>query len=146
MSYLSQPQDASMEDILSSIRKILDEEPTSPKPSAPKKKEEPIELTEIVEERFSTIHSQDKVREPLEGSDEPLMSPTTLSASIAALSSLKDALEPTTPQSTYSKTTIEEIVTNLLTPLLKEWVNQNLSTLVEKVVREEVQRLTQRLS
>lgn len=147
MSYLNQPQDASMEDILSSIRKILDEEPDAPKISAPKKKEEPLELTEIVEEYTVDVrqHPQEdkKIEEP---SDEALMSSSTLSASIAALSSLKDALQPTFSQPTCSKTTVEDIAKSLLMPLLKDWVNQNLPSLVEKVVTEEVRRLTQRLS
>lgn len=148
MSYLNQPQDASMEDILSSIRKILDEEPDAPKISAPKKKEEPLELTEIVEEYTVDVrqHPQEDKKNIEEPSDEVLMSSSTLSASIAALSSLKDALQPTLSQPTCSKTTVEDIAKTLLMPLLKDWVNQNLPSLIEKVVTEEVRRLTQRLS
>jgi cell pole-organizing protein PopZ len=107
-----------------------------------------LELTEIVEEYTVDVrqHPQEDKKNIEEPSDEVLMSSSTLSASIAALSSLKDALQPTLSQPTCSKTTVEDIAKTLLMPLLKDWVNQNLPSLVEKVVTEEVRRLTQRLS
>jgi cell pole-organizing protein PopZ len=148
MSYLNQPQDASMEDILSSIRKILDEDPKSSKKAPAKKKEEPLELTEVVEESVKKSPSipELKTEEPAPSSDT-LMSSTALSASVAALSSLKQAVAPSTHASTtQGQTTIEDIAKSLLMPLLKDWINQNLPSLVEKIVKEEVQRLTQRVS
>lgn len=40
--------------------------------------------------------------------------------------------------------TLEEIVEDLLRPLLKAWLDQNLPPLVEKLVREEIQRVARR--
>jgi len=37
--------------------------------------------------------------------------------------------------------TIEELVRDMLRPLLKEWLDSNLPSLVERVVRDEVDRL-----
>ena len=40
--------------------------------------------------------------------------------------------------------TLEEIVEDLLRPLLKAWLDQNLPPLVEKLVREEIERVARR--
>lgn len=153
MTYLSQPQDASMEDILSSIRKILDDE-TSLQKSVATKSSETLELTEIVKEikeispvedvriLSSKEHKQETFSKAC--ADIPLMSHSTLSASMAALSSLKEALTP--HPHLNGNTTLDEMAKTLLLPLLKDWVDRNLPSLVEQVVREEIQKITQRLS
>lgn len=41
--------------------------------------------------------------------------------------------------------TLESIVRELLRPLLKEWLDQNLPDIVERVVRKEIARVTDRL-
>ena len=38
-------------------------------------------------------------------------------------------------------TTLEQIVRELLRPLLKQWLDQNLPGMVERIVREEVERI-----
>ena len=40
---------------------------------------------------------------------------------------------------------LEEIVTSLLRPYLKEWLDANLPTLIEKVVQKEVEKLAQKV-
>lgn len=149
MSYLNQPQDASMEDILSSIRKILDDDPKATKKTPEKKKEEPLELTDVVEEetKIDAASASKQAPEKPSFQDESLMSPSALSASINALSSLKEAINPAPKQSPmHSQTTLEEMAKSLLMPLLKDWINQNLPPIVEKIVKEEVQKLTQRVA
>lgn len=157
MSYTNQPQDASMEDILVSIRKILstDEEAPLPKDVVPKAQEEsaPLELTERVEdapEAPKPLNPEpEEEASPQEAPEvseiqEPLMSEETLAASTAVLSSLKEAVNAPEPIPTHSQT-IDELARDLLSPLLKEWLDKNLSSLVEKVVRQEIQKLTKSL-
>ena len=153
MNYTSQTQDASMEDILSSIRKILSSDEENPqnmvKPSAP----EPLELVDVVPDEKSSLKVMPKEIEPelppcKEASiDSSLfttnfISQKTLSASISALSSLKDAAKEPPLKIPSGHTSIEDLAKDLLFPLLKEWVDQNLPALVEKIVREEIQCLT----
>ena len=40
--------------------------------------------------------------------------------------------------------TLEELVLDAMTPHLKDWLDSNLEPLVERVVREEIQRLRRR--
>ena len=40
--------------------------------------------------------------------------------------------------------TVDELVADLLEPLLKDWLDRHLPAIVESVVREEVQRVTRR--
>jgi len=40
--------------------------------------------------------------------------------------------------------TVEQFIVELLTPMLKEWLDQNLQTIVERVVEQEVKKLARR--
>lgn len=158
MNDFQKPQDGSMEDILSSIRKILNEDPPLQKPlekNELKPPQVPLELTEVVKDKEKTeqvfyaakdLSPQEKELETFSNvcAEIPLISPSTLSASMAALSSLKEALKP--QAHFHGQTTLEEMGKTLLMPLLQEWINQYLPSLVERIVREEVQRITQRFS
>jgi cell pole-organizing protein PopZ len=159
--YTDQNQDASMEDILASIRKILSSDAENPKRIAPSLVE-PLELTDLVregeeivkheiqEECRSERHYEKKILKDLDVSLEAisntsLMSPSTLSASIATLSALKSATREA-ELNLPSHTSIEDLAKDLLLPLLKQWVDKNLPALVERIVREEIRTITHTLS
>ena len=55
-----------------------------------------------------------------------------ISSSFAALSTI---------QSVMDKTTMDDMVTQLLKPMLKSWLDHNLPALVEKLVRAEIERV-----
>lgn len=153
-----QQPESSMEDILSSIRRILssdEEEKASEavietKSADMEQPMEALELTEVVDDDDDTMDEpiSEVTRAPtsaLEIVERPdpsntFMSQDTLSASTSALSSLKEVLEPKEEKSSDS---IEDLAKSLLQPLLREWVDQNLPDLVERVVREEIQKLTE---
>ena len=40
--------------------------------------------------------------------------------------------------------TIEEIVSDMLKPMLKDWLDENLPSLVERLVAEEIERVSRR--
>jgi cell pole-organizing protein PopZ len=156
-NYTDQIQDASMEDILSSIRKILSSEEENPKRTAPCAVE-PLELTDLVqaeeevleegpqEGRQAERYYEKKILRDLDGaSNSSLMSPSTLSASIATLSALKNATREAELK-LPSHASIEDLAKELLFPLLKEWIDSNLPALVEKIVREEIRAITHTLS
>lgn len=180
-----QQQDASMEEILSSIRKILSSE-DDVKKSYPKKSdhpEEPLELVEAAEteedapkpkesghggesndKTFSpennSKNSEDHPKQPWEKEvhsaftahenvmpNTRLVSQSTLAASNAALSELtKHVKSDASQKDSSANTSVEDLLKSMLTPLLKDWLDKNLPTVIEKVVREEVRAIVNNAS
>lgn len=83
--------------------------------------------------------------------DEPLVSATAMSEAAQALHSLnKFAQErPKAPEPRLDKgiggQTVENLVREILRPLLKEWLEANLPTLVRWVVNEQVEKIVRQL-
>jgi len=73
-----------------------------------------------------------------------LVSIATAAASVAALSQLADLGQKgqvgTTPLGDAGRT-LESLVRELLKPMLRDWMDANLAPLVERLVREEIQRM-----
>lgn len=82
--------------------------------------------------------------------EEGLVSESTLSSAAAALGALKNMPEaplPPLPASGIafrSGTTIEDLVLESLKPMLKEWLDANLTGIVERLVEKEVRKLSAR--
>ncbi|HKW55030.1 MAG TPA: DUF2497 domain-containing protein, partial [Stellaceae bacterium] len=74
-----------------------------------------------------------------------LASSATAAASIAALSQLADLGQKgqvgTAPLGDAGRT-LESLVRELLKPMLRDWMDGNLTPLVERLVREEIQRMS----
>jgi cell pole-organizing protein PopZ len=74
-----------------------------------------------------------------------LISDTTAAASLAALSELvsRTHREPDVQSMPLGNTnrTLEDLTKELLRPILKAWLDDNLPELVERIVREEIGRL-----
>lgn len=49
------------------------------------------------------------------------------------------------PVSTESGRTLEELVTEAMRPMLRDWLDRNLPTLIERVVRKEIQKLVRQV-
>lgn len=87
---------------------------------------------------------------PVVSNDDALMSNSTLSASVAALNALRDSMTPSAVAPRVqefafrSGTTVEDLVVESLKPLLKEWLDNNLPSLVESLVKREISKLSQR--
>jgi cell pole-organizing protein PopZ len=157
MSESKGQHEPSMEEILSSIRRIIAEDGEQPAaaPPAPAaaKGEEILELTEVVED-----HPADPPAAPESPKAEPpapaaaadpadhLVSDSAAAASIAALSQIQQLSSPNEKRMSdiplgEGQRTIEDMVREMLRPLLKEWLDSNLPHLVERVVQDEVARL-----
>ena len=188
MSDDSGEQEPSMEEILSSIRKIISEDsdeggeaveaeaPAAPEPEPesqpepepePEPNEEPLELTDETEEIELEL-TEEVEEEPLEleeeilelepepdplppmelepieepqAADEGLVSPAVDAASTAALSQLAQSLTGRDVPLGRADRTLEQVVKELMRPMLREWLDQNLPALVEDVVKREIQRM-----
>lgn len=65
--------------------------------------------------------------------------------SLASLTQLVNVVSQTNYKVGREGITLEDITRESLKPMLKQWLDQNLSNLVEKIVREEVERLVSRI-
>ncbi len=80
--------------------------------------------------------------EPTEASDR-LVSSATAAASVAAMSQLSGLRDPlgNLPLGDTGRT-LEDLVRELLRPMLKDWLDLHLAPLVERLVGEEIQRMS----
>ena len=160
---MEQKEEPSMEEILSSIRRILSHEEETPVraeddlktavsvPALEKGQEDVMELTSEMRVENGTLSDfEDTKEQDSIPEDMVLLSEAAVQASTDKLAHLVDSVQgkpfvQVSPQ--YSKSTgnLEDIVTELLRPYLKEWLDEHLPALVEKIVQKEVERLTQKV-
>lgn len=137
-------KEPSMEEILSSIRRILSKEEISepkendvlPQTSSPK--EDIIELTK----EMMVDQVDDTVSEKMEDyALEPLISEDSAKAMAEPLSELNSVLSKDKAPKQTSGVLLEDFVRSIMAPYLKEWLDANLPDLVERVVQREVRRV-----
>ena len=77
---------------------------------------------------------------------EKLVSESSAAVTTAALAKLASAADhkPSGTQLWVGARTIEQVVEDLMRPMLKEWLDQNLPTLVERLVEKELARMARR--
>ncbi len=87
--------------------------------------------------------SDDSVAEPAD-EDAAVASEQTASAASAAFSQLDDVLRHGHLDLGDGQRTLEDIVREVLRPILKQWVDENLPGLVERIVAHEIERMVSR--
>lgn len=70
--------------------------------------------------------------------DTPLLSPRATAAVDVAFNSLSHSMLSQNPR------TLEDVVRDMLRPMLKEWLDANLPSMVERLVRAEIERVSRR--
>jgi len=76
-----------------------------------------------------------------------LVSATAASAATGAFAKLSDAFRRTPPEETVaddSGRTVEQFVEDMIRPALKEWLDENLPPIVERLVQKEIQKIARR--
>jgi cell pole-organizing protein PopZ len=156
-----QNRESSMEEILSSIKRIIaedkaidDDRPQSRRKTSQKpalqavpdirpadKNDEVLELTDELPEhgnRSAQGVFGDRRKE------ERLIDDNKLDSMRQSLSALveKEAMERHTPPPKSSGTSLEDLTRDLMRPIIKKWLDQNLPDLVEELVAKEIQRLS----
>jgi uncharacterized protein len=153
--------DPSMDDILASIRRILAEEETVPAGPAPTLQTDPVlqlDSSMIVQEPSVVAPPPplppgppspvpERAQLPVQAARAPAEAPSLVApeAATAAANSVGSlvrtlAAERSTQVSSGGPT-IEDIVRSELRPLLKQWLDTNLPSLVERLVRAEIERV-----
>jgi cell pole-organizing protein PopZ len=164
MSEAKGQQEPSMEEILASIRRIIAEDSDVAKPpinvepeTLPVEEEDVLELTEVVADEPELEPEPEPEPEPYRPPPKPrrpepqiaveeerIVSPSPSAASAAAFADMGTRLRERRTGDLYlgnGAATVEEIVRELLRPMLREWLDANLPTLVERLVNEEIKRI-----
>lgn len=166
---MANPQpEPSMEEILASIRRIISEDgeeeaaPPQQSQQTPRTRPAPRQTAPVTpptaaptvtpttaEEDRAGAHLETEDVEMIkkntaeamrnEGEDE-ILAETTAAAATKAFQSLSQTIRVSTGEGR----TLEDIVTDLLRPLVKDWLDSNLPAIVEEKVEEEVQRVARR--
>ena len=155
-----------MEEILASIRRIIaDEEPgesaahagaafdAPPPRPAPSSPEEAAKEAEI-DTMLARLQAGPRPAPPPEhpvaserrGSPPPGERGLLSAATAEAVDTAFDTLAQSAAQEAQVRNgrTVEELVSELLRPMLKAWLDDNLPALVERLVRAEIERVTRR--
>lgn len=116
-------RDQSVEDILASIKKVMEEDPV-PTPRSVRARRAPAD--EVLE-----LRPEDEA-----GS---LVSPQAAGASRARLAELAAASAQAAPP---SDAPLEALVREMLKPVLKDWLDRHLPEIVEDLVKREIERIS----
>ena len=125
-------REPSMEDILSSIRRVIarDEAPSARTQRAPAANEDVLDLHD---------EEDDAVPAPVIPTEEELVSAASADAARQSLEALTAAVTPAVAAATVAAPTVagrtmEDVVLDALRPMLKDWLDTNLPSLVEAMV------------
>jgi cell pole-organizing protein PopZ len=141
----AEQQEPSMEEILASIRRIISDEDeegecqdvaaeADPEPELePEPEEDVLVLTEVVEETAEVVQLMDPQPDV-----EPIISEAPAAQATSSVAGLVAAINATMP---VGDLTLAALIKELLRPLLKEWLDQNLPPIVETIVRDEIERV-----
>lgn len=149
-----EPEPESFEEALELTNKIedgpvMDESPEPEEPPIEVAMQEAVEdvLEEAVEEEFMAEPEPEPVAPapapkprpaPVEDTDSIL----TSRAESAAMSGFAELARKTAVE--YNGITLEEIVRTELKPMLREWLDKNLPSIIERLVAEELERVAKR--
>ncbi len=127
--------DPPVEDILASIRRMISDDRES---SADATEDDPQDSPMSDVEALKNGAAQGR-------EDPPAMAPESVAAARAALDRLAAVARDEVHERTAvaaSKRSIEDLATELLRPMLKDWMDDNLPVIVERLVAAEIKRLT----
>lgn len=154
----AQPE-PSMEEILASIRRIISEdeeeqpvrpaaraEPVraeAPRPAAVIRPPQPAPASIEPEQKFATEDVEmirKNAAEAMADDEDGIIEETTAVAASRAFMNLSQTVQVSDGQGR----TLEDLVVEMLRPMIKDWLDTNLAEIVEQKVEEEVQRVARR--
>jgi cell pole-organizing protein PopZ len=139
-----------MDDILASIRRILDDEERRGKPQGEAMSDrEPVLKLEpsmmVPDAVAGPVAAPVQEERPVSPPPAGLVAPAAAAATAQAMGSLVRTLTAERAMQVHSGgPTLEDIVRDEMRPLLKQWLDTNLPPLVERLVRVEIERVVGR--
>nr|WP_192647978.1 DUF2497 domain-containing protein [Sphingopyxis sp. OAS728] len=130
-------REPSMEDILSSIRRVIarDEAPGSAREIRVPEADDILDLQDEEDSAEAAPAAEELVSEA--SADAARQSLEALTAAVAPAVAAATVTAPT-----VAGRTMEDVVLDALRPMLKEWLDANLPALVETMVAKEIRRIT----
>jgi len=115
---------------------------------APYVEEEPdIEMRDIEEEPEPVFTPEPEpepaMEEPRRALPSDILSSGTQAATMGSLSKLTKKM-PINSSRSYDGVTLEDIVREMLHPMLREWMDDNLPPMVERIVQKEIEKMARR--
>jgi len=134
-----QGREPSMEDILASIKKVIAEEKEqrAPPPSPTAAGDDPADSADEEE-----VLELDEPLAPPMDLGPPLLDEQAAGASREALETLTTIAASVPPPPAVNP--LEEMVRDMLRPVLKQWIDEHLPAIVEEHVKREITRITGR--
>jgi cell pole-organizing protein PopZ len=152
-----------MEDILASIRRILNDDSETQTEASPAEDVFELDRSMIIDEpaahepvpgptsmeaqeqppphAFEPEHEHEP---PHSEPDEPLVAESTAAAASASMGALVRVLGQRHTPVYRGGPTLEDMVRDEIRPLVKNWLDENLAPMVERLVRAEIERVTSR--
>lgn len=133
--------------------------PPPPKPEPPRedilvlKDPIPAERPEIVMEDISVEMEEEEedvadVEEPLpppvQFHDDSIFGDTAQQATVSGFAKLASGIAIDKRRHTAEGVTLEDIVRDMLQPMLREWMDENLPPMIERLVEKELERLARK--
>jgi cell pole-organizing protein PopZ len=136
----SPAREPSMEDILASIKKVIAEEKdlrtAAPPPEAPAAEQPPEEAADD-----DVLELSEPLAPPMD-LGPPLLDQTVAQASRHSLDILSSVAASVPPPPLVNP--LEEMVREMLRPILKQWLDDHLPGIVDEHVKREITRITGR--
>ncbi len=134
----------SMEAILSSIKKIIAEDGKVEAPRRPARASAKAEPETLAAQEEAA--QDEDVLELTQSADEDLLDTGKAEKLAQSFTVLKTLAEPgAAPQIVRAgETSLEGLVREMLRPMLKDWLDSNLPSLVESMVAREIERITKK--
>ena len=135
-----QSREPSMEDILASIKRVIAEEKESRAavpPSSPNEAQDEEDVLELDE----SMAAEAPAAAPLE-LGPPLLDENAADTSRQKLEALSNLAASAPPQPQVNP--LEDMLREMLRPVLKQWLDENLPRIVDEHVKREITRITGR--
>ncbi len=135
-----QSREPSMEDILASIKRVIAEEKelrTAVSPSSPDEGEAEEDVLELDE----SMAAEEPASPPME-LGPPLLDENAADNSRQKLEELSSVASSAPPPSQVNP--LEDMLREMLKPILKQWLDENLPRIVDEHVKREISRITGR--
>ena len=157
MSAQAKPSEPSMEEILASIRRIISDDEAKPADEAAPATAFPddSDVAFVEEEPVAALPSEPPAPvvepQPAPIQPEPQPQPQSAFASAPDMASLLSDQASSVVTHAFGQLastvlsnnarTLEDLVKDMLKPMLKTWLDDNLPTMVERLVRAEIERV-----
>ena len=133
------PREPSMEDILASIKRVIAEEKEL-RAAVPLPSPDPLDDEDDVLELDHPVEAQLAAALPAIDPGPPLLDESVADSSRARLEQLTSVAAAAPPPPTVNP--LEEMLRDMLRPVLKQWLDEHLPRIVDEHVRREISRIT----